>query len=1344
MADLPKTIVKFATELVKYYAEKVLGKGASAILIEELTDLVGESATEKIEAFLDQGEKAKQILSAFEEADACFVASIEDQELKEAIISLPFRGIQNLEGFALQLPSTLDDRALLEAIKEQFSTDWPERFTTQQLDYAAQLFLKCLNRALAIKCGQILPAIFITVTRIDETTQQTLSTQQVISNQIKIVGEKIDDQNDILLQKVGVATSLLISSQIAQPDGAPLHTSNYLVRKDLIEQLIEDLRFVIWIALIDGPGKGKTQLTLSIYDEYRDPFRYWISLRSQGDQSLYHFREQVIRWFIQLKQQPDLWLPYISGQVPFQAIIKTIAEMVKKNGILIIDDIPEFAGQEKLYEELEITTKVFLANGVKIITTGQWSLPPLLNVQSPSSLLIRSCPYFSSEEVRTLLENATVSSKLKTDKVAIWITAMTKGHPSLVNATIKWLEQQGTQVSLATYDGLITGEPLKDVLEHSRLLLIRPLSDYQKELLYRLSLINEKFNKKIVMDIAAINPPIRRPGETLDYLIGPWLERSSNDYFEVTPLLANSGKDNLLIDIQREIHLLVADQYLSKKTIDIRKANSILVHLWQAHDYLRFSSTLIQLLLAVKTSSQATYIDWACVIFNDVGWPDEINLGLRIMIRAAQVRTLALAGEKYTKINDDLDNLLSKANTNEVAPAILFAYVNAGLVNEDLPVEISIPRSFTILGLLKNAPKLKDALSNELIDQLPNAIWSQGMRVKNQDQIKLFLEYFCRLSDIDRNSLVEASFAIEVSTHLMDQSWFFEASKPEGQRNWQSVLSFLDEIAQYSCIQSYMCFQVAIARARGVIFADYLRQVDKAIEILEGLAGLTEHDALFQVNYSMGCFASDAGLSAQAIKYFNKAEMANGLGFSFYRMDNTIRLGIENSRQKEWVTAKGLIIQSIHRLARSEGKDIFRMKRLELLGELAFIYWSNGELARVCGSMYGYIMGLVKEKDIDDPLYKEAFNKAGHGLGWWVSIAGTGKPPNATLNGGEYAAVKAGMFGIRRERLADHVPHYGFSKALLLNQLAMLADSAYLRRTSWKLYKLARNHYQNEQNTNNLEANMLYLDLTGLEVEFGNPKEAIMYAISSIKTFAIMRVIGRKKDGYAHTLYHNSYTSEITDEDYQIAEKQLVHTLFAPVFSHLISRDWSTEEIRSRLSTWKSLVIQHKKDLIYSDEWLNVLNYFGDLIHYWKEDIPIDEEYGVFGEKTIFTIFRYILSSDKSKVSLKEAYQNQLSGVISLAQFGQSVKHTLPGIGRFIHRYWFDIARNRRFAIKNPQEFIDDLMAINPYLGGVTLEGVLKRASQALGLSVPSDALNKLDEVKKISRPWDFKSEEPC
>jgi|SRR5579859_682065 len=178
-AQLGRDLVKLAAALVKHQAKVHLGDEAVGILAQEGTTIIGDRVAAKIAGLIDDSDKARSILAAFEIADQCFSAQGSD-DLKAAIVAMPLAGLPSLELLARKLPKTLDDASLREGIRSRFEEDWRGRFTDQELDHAAQLYRECLDRSLASTCDQLLPTLMRTTWRIEETTRQNLITSREI------------------------------------------------------------------------------------------------------------------------------------------------------------------------------------------------------------------------------------------------------------------------------------------------------------------------------------------------------------------------------------------------------------------------------------------------------------------------------------------------------------------------------------------------------------------------------------------------------------------------------------------------------------------------------------------------------------------------------------------------------------------------------------------------------------------------------------------------------------------------------------------------------------------------------------------------------------------------------------------------------------------------------------------------------------------------------------------------------------------------------------------------------------------------------------------------------------
>jgi len=73
----------------------------------------------------------------------------------------------------------------------------------------------------------------------------------------------------------------------------------------------------------------------------------------------------------------------------------------------------------------------------------------------------------------------------------------------------------------------------------------------------------------------------------------------------------------------------------------------------------------------------------------------------------------------------------------------------------------------------------------------------------------------------------------------------------------------------------------------------------------------------------------------------------------------------------------------------------------------------------------------------------------------------------------------------------------------------------------------------------------------------------------------------------------------------------------------------------------------------------------------------------------------------------------------------------LPGVGKFVHRFWLDVANTRGFALNSPQLFRKECLAISPRQGAKTGVRVLRSASRAVGISLPEDILMRFRQVEE-------------
>lgn len=178
MSSTPTFTIKLAAKLVYYLIEKNMAGDFVSATLGILTPATADDLLNLLVSGEEASAQAQHILAAFKIADETFVRHVRDERLRQAILSQPMAGLPTLEKLAANLPDTLDDLSLYEALYKQFKTDWPSQLVDKQCRKAARLYVECLENGLAIKCNQFLPILLIKINRIEKENKRTQATRQ--------------------------------------------------------------------------------------------------------------------------------------------------------------------------------------------------------------------------------------------------------------------------------------------------------------------------------------------------------------------------------------------------------------------------------------------------------------------------------------------------------------------------------------------------------------------------------------------------------------------------------------------------------------------------------------------------------------------------------------------------------------------------------------------------------------------------------------------------------------------------------------------------------------------------------------------------------------------------------------------------------------------------------------------------------------------------------------------------------------------------------------------------------------------------------------------------------------
>jgi hypothetical protein len=149
-------------------------------------------------------------------------------------------------------------------------------------------------------------------------------------------------------------------------------------------------------------------------------------------------------------------------------------------------------------------------------------------------------PYLTEDDVGQIVSQAGGDRRIWGQIVFLFCG----GHPQLVDARILGLRQRGWPSAELT--DLVPLRKKSGDLEEERTAvrarLLRELDVGSRELLLRLSLLMNNFDRPIMFAVTSVPPAITQAGMVFDALVGPWIEQVGPEHYRLSPLLQDSGE----------------------------------------------------------------------------------------------------------------------------------------------------------------------------------------------------------------------------------------------------------------------------------------------------------------------------------------------------------------------------------------------------------------------------------------------------------------------------------------------------------------------------------------------------------------------------------------------------------------------------------------------------------------------------------------------------------------------------------------------------------------------------------------------------------------------------------
>lgn len=352
-------------------------------------------------------------------------------------------------------------------------------------------------------------------------------------------------------------------------------------------------------------------------------------------------------------------------------------------GGLILDDLPTtLSGDLRLQASL-LAIAVRRADGGLIATAYRKPPPSLATALDPVG--VRPAPDLDEDEVGEMVSLAGGSP---TDwKRAVWLTS--RGHPQLAAARITGLKARGWPIAeqLANILPDLRDEDIDAERDAVRERLLQELPSGARALLYRLSLPLSGFDRALVMAMAAAPPPLSQPGESLDMLIGPWVETPRPDRYRVSPLVADAGSKSLSAEEQLAVHRSICEDIIKRRPIPGEHLHQLFLSGFMASHAEALRVVAISVITSRDRDRAAVVAALEPLTFLRTDRPIlESDADVSVLMRFAQLK-IAVAASRRALAKRVFDRALVEAETVERGAALRQSAIFTVLLAEVCPLD---------------------------------------------------------------------------------------------------------------------------------------------------------------------------------------------------------------------------------------------------------------------------------------------------------------------------------------------------------------------------------------------------------------------------------------------------------------------------------------------------------------------------------------------------------------------------------------------------------------------------------------------------------------------------------
>jgi DNA replication protein DnaC len=804
------------------------------------------------------------------------------------------------------------------------------------------------------------------------------------------------------------------------------------LRGETVQSLAQTFINHTWIAINGTLGSGKTQLAVLLVQYLISQGRctncVWLRLRDLTVQQACLRFDQAVEALVEepLHVSLNQWYTQICNHLG-------------ANTILVFDDLPQFVRGDDLETRLIHLAQICYDKGIRLLSTSSHQLSQnLQSVLGGQILYTTEVPPFTNSEAADIFRAYDAPEFFLNSSEVAYLNSLAHYHPSLLSAIANYLNRHNWQVSPQTLDALIRGEYATFVNEETlNHILLTIQDDQSQELLYRLNLVLGYFSPEDMQALANVAPSIERPRQRLNNLLGVWIQRDVNNRLMVSPLVKQLGSQDLSISVRQECHFTLGERIIRSKLNQYKVFNAIF-HFTMAEAFNKAGSLLLSALNGLEKDETQIDDGGILTLWSQQPLPEQMDLGLRLIIRGFQISVRVRYKITISYLLDNLDNLMEEVTTQETG--MVMALV-ANLISK-CPNQVGffrLNRYFRSALSFSSVATLPDGSELSLPHEVPfeSLIWAATTTIQSAADLEDWIATLEHFTSEQRERAFSTKATEAGCLLVAEWIWLLEADKPEAEQDWQTVLTGTRRLKDFALSLGLELLWASAICSEVIILAEYNRNLNQAIEIIELSLAHASNDprVQFLLKECLGRQFVFAARHDEAVTWLTQALVELTDAYPLQRLHALLRLSRAIAAQEPYLALQ--YAQQAVNVAQSF-EEIPETELVKALGELAIAKWLAIDVSaafEAWDQAGEYLLNYRRDKNE----WKDLFVLYAHITGYFTAVATTGNPPGDITEGEIYAAPARGIFLTRNLARVDY---YNPSRDCFLpTQLASFAEA---------------------------------------------------------------------------------------------------------------------------------------------------------------------------------------------------------------------------------------------------------------------------------------------------------------